>query len=122
MHVSQFYKSSLFQKHIASHTIHSIVFNIPYDKYTKELVGYAINKHMIVDLVCRTLNMVIKNKGLSQWLIVHSDINSQYYSHAYYKIIKQQCFEGSINRKDNCFDNAQIERFWGVLSFYLVLL
>ena len=43
------------------------------DLYTKELVGYAINKRMTADLVCRALNMAIKNKGPSQGLIVQSD-------------------------------------------------
>ena len=36
------------------------------DLYTKELVGYAINKRMTADLVCRALNMTIKNKRPSQ--------------------------------------------------------
>ena len=58
------------------------------DLYTKELVGYAINKRMPADLVCRALNMAIKNKGPSQGLIVHSDRGSQYCSHAYHKITK----------------------------------
>ncbi|MBP0556418.1 IS3 family transposase, partial [Mycobacterium tuberculosis] len=43
------------------------------DLYTKELVGYAINKRMIADLVCRALNMAIMNKRPSNELIVHSD-------------------------------------------------
>ncbi len=58
------------------------------DLYTKELVGYAINKRMPADLVCRALNMAIKNKGPSQGLIVHSDRGSQYCRHAYHKITK----------------------------------
>ena len=32
------------------------------DICTKELVGYAINKHMTADLVCHALKMAIKNK------------------------------------------------------------
>lgn len=52
--------------------------------YTKELFGYAINKRMTADLVCRALNMAIKNKRPSQGLIVHSDRGSQYCSHAYH--------------------------------------
>ena len=59
------------------------------DLYTKELVGYAINKRMTADLVCSALNMAIKNKRLSQGLIVHSDRGSQYCSHVYHKIINQ---------------------------------
>ena len=32
------------------------------DLYTKELVGYAINKRMTADLVCSALSMAVKNK------------------------------------------------------------
>ncbi len=90
------------------------------DLYTKELVGYAINKRMIADLVCRALNMAIKNKRPSSGLIVHSDRGSQYCSHAYHKIIKQYQFTGSMSAKGNCFDNAPIESFWAVLKNELV--
>ena len=81
------------------------------DIYTKELVGYAINKRMTTDLVCRALNMAIKNKRPNQQLIVHSDRGSQYCSHAYHKIIKQHKLKGSMSRRGNCFDNAPIESF-----------
>ena len=83
------------------------------DLYIKELVGYAINKCMTADLVCRALNMAIKNKGPSQGLIVHSNRGSQYCSHAYHKIINQYHFKGSMSDKGNCFDNAPIESFSG---------
>ncbi len=90
------------------------------DLYTKELVGYAINKRMTADLVCRALNMAIKNKRPAKKLIVHSDRGSQYCSHAYHKIVKQHQFTGSMSGKGNCFDNAPIESFWGVLKNELV--
>ena len=90
------------------------------DLYTKELVGYAINKRMTADLVCRALNMAIKNKRPSKGLIVHSDRGSQYCSYAYHKIIKQQQFTGSMSGKGNCYDNAPIESFWGVLKNELI--
>ncbi len=90
------------------------------DLYTKELVGYAINKRMTADLVCKALNMAIKNKQPSKGLVVHSDRGSQYCSHAYHKIIKQHQFTGSMSGKGNCFDNAPIESFWGILKNELV--
>ena len=90
------------------------------DLYTKELVGYAINKRMTADLVCKALNMAIKNKTPSKGLIVHSDRGSQYCSHAYHKIIKQHHFKDSRSCKGNCFDNAPIASFWGVLKNELV--
>ncbi|MBE0442261.1 IS3 family transposase [Psychrobacter celer] len=90
------------------------------DLYTKELVGYAINKRMTADLVCRALNMAIRNKRPNKGLIVHSDRGSQYCSHAYHKTIKQHQFTGSMSAKGNCFDNAPIESFWGILKNELV--
>ena len=72
------------------------------DLYTKELVGYAINKRMTADLVCRALNMAIKNKRPSKELIVHSDRGSQYCSHAYHKIIKQHQFTRLSPKVCNC--------------------
>ena len=106
------------------------------------MVGYAINKRMTADLVCKALNMAIKNKRPSQGLIVHSDRGSLYCSHAYHKIIKQHQFTGSMSGKCNhyghsptpctrvrvsqtltlprSFDNAPIESFWGVLKNELV--
>jgi transposase InsO family protein len=71
------------------------------DLYTKELVGYAINKRMTTDLVCRALNMAIKNKRSSRDLVVHSDRGSQYCSNAYHKIIKQHQCKGSMSGKGN---------------------
>jgi len=90
------------------------------DLYTKELDGYAINKRMTADLVCRALNIAIKNKRRSQGMIVNSDRGSYYCSYAYHQIIKQHNFKGSISGKGNCFDNAPIESFWGVLKNELV--
>ena len=90
------------------------------DLYNKKLVGYAIGKHMTADLVYRALNMAIKNKRPSSNLILHSDRGSQYCSNEYHKIIKQHKFKGSMSRRGNCFDNASIESFWGVLKNELV--
>lgn len=90
------------------------------DLYIKELFDYAINKSMAADLVCRALYMVIKNKRPSQALIEHSDRGNQYCSHAYHKIIKQHKLKGSMSRRGNCFDNAPIESFWGILKNELV--
>ncbi len=84
--------------------------------YTKELVGYAINKRMTADLVCKALNMAIKNKRPSKGLIVHSDRGSQYCSHAYHKIIKQHQFIGSMSGKGNCYDNRTHRELLGCIK------
>lgn len=90
------------------------------DLYTKEVVGYALDKRMTADLVCKALSMAIKNKKPGKELIVHSDRGSQYCSHAYHNLIKKYGFNGSMSRKGNCYDNAPIESFWAILKNELI--
>lgn len=90
------------------------------DLYSKEIVGYALNKRMTADLVCEALNNAIKYKRPAKELIVHSDRGSQYCSHQYRQIIAKHGFNGSMSRKGNCYDNAPIESFWGQLKNELV--
>ena len=75
---------------------------------------------MTADLVCKALNMAIRNKRPNHTLIVHSDRGSQYCSEAYRRIIETHGFKGSMSRRGNCYDNAPIESFWGVLKNELV--
>ncbi len=92
--------------------------------YTKELVGYAINKRMTADLVCKALNMAIKNKRPSLCLIVHSDRGSQYCSHGnHYGRRPPPCTRVSVSQTlsiPRSYDNALTEGFSGVFKNELV--
>ena len=46
------------------------------DLYSKEIVGYALNKRMAADLVCQALNNAIRYKRPAKGLIMHSDRGS----------------------------------------------
>ena len=83
------------------------------DLYSKEIVGYALDKRMTADLVCEALNNAIKYKRPARGLIVHSDRGSQYCSHQYRQIIDKHGFRSSMSRRGNCYDNAPIESFLG---------
>lgn len=83
------------------------------DLYSKEIVGYALDKRMTADLVCQALSNAIKYKRPARGLIVHSDRGSQYCSHQYRQIVQKHGLAGSMSRKGNCYDNALIESFWG---------
>jgi len=61
---------------------------------------------MTADLVCRALNMAIKNKRPSSQLVVNSDRGSQYCSHAYHNIIKQHQFKWSMSAKGNHYGHS----------------
>ena len=82
------------------------------DLYSKEIVGYALNKRMTANLVCEALNNAIKYKRPAKVLIVHSLAKqclsgSQYCSHQYRQIIAKHGFLGSMSRKGNCYPHCQ---------------
>ena len=90
------------------------------DLCSKQVVGYSLSERMTADLVCNALSMAIRNHKPSQGLIVHSDRGSQYCSHEYRNMIEKYGFQASMSKKGDCYDNAPIESFWGILKNELV--
>jgi transposase InsO family protein len=64
--------------------------------------------------------MAIRNQKPPQNLIIHSDRGSQYCSYEYRNMLEKYRFQGSMSKKGDCFDNAPIESFWGILKNELV--
>ncbi len=87
---------------------------------SKEVVGYCLRERMTAQLICNAPSMAVRNQKPPQGLIVHSDRGSHYCSHEYRNIIEKYGFQGSINKKGDCYDSAPIESFWGILKNELV--
>jgi transposase InsO family protein len=90
------------------------------DLYTKEIVGMSMSTTMTRQLVIDALNNAKTRKRPPKGIIHHSDRGSQYASHDYQKVLKNNGFIGSMSRKGNCYDNACIESFWGTLKTELI--
>ena len=90
------------------------------DLFNGELVGYAMSERMTKTLVMQALFRAVAAKRPSPGLIHHSDRGSQYCAHGYQKILRQFCMTVSMSRKGNCWDNAPMESFWGLLKNELV--
>ena len=90
------------------------------DLYTKQVVGHSLSERMTAQLVCKALNMAIRNQQPAKDLIVHSDRGSQYCSHEYRNILATCGYKGSMSKRGDCYDNAPIESFWGILKNELV--
>ena len=71
---------------------------------------------MTAQLVCGALRMSIWQRQPKAGLIVHSDRGSQYASHAYQSLLKAHDFVGSMSRKENRWNNALAESFFGSLK------
>lgn len=86
------------------------------DLCTKEIVGYALGESMSKSLVSQSLFRAVAAKRPAPGLIHHSDRGSQYCSSEYRKLLDQFGMRASMSRRGNCYDNAPIESFWGVLK------
>jgi len=86
------------------------------DLYSRRVVGWSIDRRITKALVIRALMMAVNLRKPPAGLICHSDRGSQYASHDYQKLLRQQGMICSMSRKGNCWDNAPVERFFSSLK------
>ena len=86
------------------------------DLFTGEVVGYAMAERMTKNLVSQSLLRAIAVKRPTAGLIHHSDRGSQYCALEYTSLLDRFWMRTSMSRKGNCYDNAPMESFWGVLK------
>jgi putative transposase len=71
---------------------------------------------MKAQLVVDALRMAIWQRKPKAGLIMHTDRGSQYASHHYRNLLSSHGIKGSMSRKDDCWDNAVAESFFGSLK------
>jgi len=90
------------------------------DLCTAEIVGYAMGDRLTTNLASQSLDRAISTKRPAVGLIHHSDRGSQYCAHEYQQLLVRFKLKTSMSGKGNCFDNAPMESFWGILKQELV--
>ena len=90
------------------------------DLFSGEIVGYAMGERMTKNLVNQSLLRAVTCKRPRVGLLIHSDRGSQYCSHEHRKLMGQFGILASMSGKGNCYDNAPMESFWGMLKTELV--
>ena len=90
------------------------------DLYSRRVVGWAVSNRMNRDLAIRALQMAINLRQPPKGCIHHSDRGSQYCSHDYQKILRQNGFKVSMSGKGNCYDNAEVETFFKTIKAELI--
>ncbi len=86
------------------------------DLFSRQVVGWAMDKHMRVELVLEALKMAYWRRKPSPGLIHHSDRGIQYACERYQKQLEQFHMVPSMCRKGDCWDNAPTERFFRSLK------
>jgi len=90
------------------------------DLYSRQVVGWAMDRTMTQALVLRALRMALHTRQPAANLLHHSDRGSQYASAAYQALLHAWHVIPSMSRTGNCYDNAVMESFFATLKVELV--
>lgn len=60
--------------------------------------------------------MAIALRSPPRGCVFHSDRGSQYCSHDYQKVLRENGLLSSMSGKDNCYDNAAVETFFKTIK------
>lgn len=79
------------------------------DKFTKRIVGWAVEARMTDELVIKAFEKAVAAGGVKAETIVHTDRGSQYVSNNFRALLAANGCRQSMSRRANCWDNAQAE-------------
>jgi putative transposase len=86
------------------------------DRYSRRIVGWHIDEMMTEQLVIPALHGAIQERQPPSQLIHHTDRGGQYASRRYRAILRRAEIRQSMNRADNCYDNAFMESCFGTFK------
>lgn len=90
------------------------------DLYSRAIIGWALHNSLETPLIAEALRKALWKRKFPKNVLVHSDRGSQYCSHDYQKLLKDNSLICSMSRKGNCWDNAPMESFYHTLKIELV--
>jgi putative transposase len=85
------------------------------DACSTRIVGYSIDSRMTAQLAVAALHNAIALRD-PDGTIVHSDRGSQFRSHAFVRVLKDNGLRGSMGRVGACDDNAAMESFFSLVQ------
>jgi len=91
------------------------------DLYSRQIVGWAMDKHMKVELTLDALAMAYFRRKPESGLIHHSDRGIQFACDQYQRKVAQYKMIPSMSRKGDCWDNSPVERFFRSLKYEYLL-
>jgi transposase InsO family protein len=86
------------------------------DLYSRRVVGWALSPLNDRWLVLRALEAAVRRRRPAAGLVHHTDQGSPYGSRDYQMALEQHGLRPSMSRKGNCYDNAVVESWFGMLK------
>lgn len=86
------------------------------DLFNGEIITYTIGARPTYSLVSEMLDQAFKRLSNEDELLLHSDQGWHYQMKQYQHALKIRGITQSMSRKGNCYDNAVIENFFGIMK------
>ena len=86
------------------------------DLFNGEVISYSLSTSPSFHATMDMLNKAFQRLPDKVNLILHSDQGWQYQMRNYQRILAERGIQQSMSRKGNCYDNAVIENFFGLLK------
>lgn len=86
------------------------------DLFNGEIITYTIGSRPTYSLVSDMLNQAFERLSEEDKLLLHSDQGWHYQMKQYQFALKKKGITQSMSRKGNCYDNAVMENFFGILK------
>lgn len=86
------------------------------DTYSRRVINYRIDHHMRDELVIESLETALLKEKPKAGLIIHMSQGSQYTSHRFFEMIRENRLLLSHSRKGSPYDNAVMESFYKSLK------
>lgn len=86
------------------------------DLYSKAIVGWSMSARLNRNIVVRALLMALWQRKPDEQLMHHSDRGSQYASDDFQDLLAEHGIECSMSGVGNCYDNAAMESWFGLLK------
>ncbi|PFY41855.1 IS3 family transposase [Bacillus toyonensis] len=92
------------------------------DLFNGEIITYTISSKPTYSLVSNMLNQALERLTEADTPLIHSDQGWHYQMEKYRCSLTKRGITQSMSRKGNCYDNAVIENFFGIMKSELLYL
>jgi transposase InsO family protein len=86
------------------------------DAYSRKIMGYCFRNDLASEGCIEALKMALKNRIYTEQIIHHSDRGSQYCSHQYVNMLKDNNIGISMTENGDPYENALAERMNGIIK------
>ena len=86
------------------------------DLYDLKIIGWSYGENMTAELVISAFEKAMIARGVTEDMIFHSDLGSQYTSNEYENLLVENNVKHSYSKKGYPYDNASMESFNAILK------